>query len=85
MAIRKIIVTSNPGVSNLQDHTKQRNASARKEQTMSAVSSVEATTLPTTRIARYTRNYKRRPIHHSVQKCSLLTTNTYKPLIFNKE
>jgi hypothetical protein len=51
MAIRKIIVTSNPGVPNVQDHTQQRNASTRKEQTMSAVSSVEATTLLTTRVA----------------------------------
>jgi hypothetical protein len=47
--VEYLIVTSN--VSNVQDHIQQRNASARKEQTMSAMSSVEATTLPTTRVA----------------------------------
>jgi hypothetical protein len=71
MAIQKITVTSNPGVSHVQRHTQQSTASARKELTMSAVSSVEATTLSTTRVAWYKRNFKRRPIHHSTQKFSL--------------
>jgi hypothetical protein len=56
---------------------------AKKGQTISAASSVEATTLPTTSVAWYIGNYKR-PIHHFVQKSSLLL-QTYKPVIFNKK
>jgi hypothetical protein len=67
MAMQKITVTSNPGVSNVQDHTQQPAARTRKEQTMSAVSSVEPTTLPTTRVAWYTGNELKKKTYPSLR------------------
>jgi hypothetical protein len=81
----KIIAISNRDVSNAQVTSWQTNATEKKDRVMSHVSSVVEIILGIKRDVQSTWTYKRKHIHLSVWKYTLLLHKSNKPYALNQE